>query len=216
LTDRRGFTLVEVVLSMAIVAMVVAAVFAVLRLAHRAERKGVGRSESSQRVMVLADRLSWLLAGTFPYKQFDPEEETERIFFDGEADSLAFVTTSVDRYSDDAADRPGLKYVRLSLGPGGLRADERVFYMKDAVLREYVLEPGAVSLEIEYMEQDRETGETGWVGNWDPRSRDYIPVAVSLRVVLDLDGQEVEVPPLIVRLPAGGSRGAAVPLPKLP
>ena len=216
MSDRRGFTLVEVVLSMAIVAMVVATVFAVLRLAHRAERKGTERSEANQRVMVLADRLSWLLTGAYPYKQYDSDEEKDRIFFHGESESLAFVTTSVDKYSGDVADRPGLKYVRLGMTSGGLRADERVFYMKDAALEEYVLEPNATSLEIEYMEQDAETGVTEWVGNWDSRTRDYMPLAVSLSVVLELEGKEVRVPPVIVRLPAGGSRGTAVPLPRLP
>lgn len=216
MSDRRGFTLLEVVLSMAIVAMVVAAVFAVLRLGHRAERKGSERLEANQRVMVLADRLSWLLAGAFPYRQFDTDTGRERIFFDGEADIMEFVTTSVDRYSSDAADRPGLKFVRLALASGGLRADERVFYMNDAVLNEYVLEPNAVSLRIEYMEQDRETGETVWVGNWDSRSREYMPLAVSLDIVLQLEGKEVRVPTVIVRLPAGGSKGTPVPLPRLP
>jgi len=215
LSDRRGFTLIEVVLSLAILAMVVATVFAVLRLAHRAERKGTARSEATQRVMVLADRLSWLLAGAYPYMQPAEDAGTEKLVFEGEGDMLSFVTTSVDKYSDDVADIPGLKYVRLSLEADGLRADERVFYMEDAELVPYVLEPLAASLDMEYMEQDAETGETQWVGNWDTDTRDYLPVAVSIRIELDMDGRKITVPPVIVKLPVGGSMGVSVPLPRL-
>jgi len=215
LSDRRGFTLIEVVLSLAILAMVVATVFAVLRLAHRAERKGTARSEATQRVMVLADRLSWLLAGAYPYKQPGEEAGKETLFFEGESDMLAFVTTSVDKYSGDVPDIPGLKYVRLSLESDGLRADERLFYMEDAELEQYVLEPLATSLDIEYMEQDAETGETQWVGSWDTDTMDYLPVAVSIRIELEMDGRKIIVPPLIVRLPTGGARGVPVPLPRL-
>jgi len=216
LSERRGFTLIEVVLSLAILAMVVAVVFSVLRLAHRAERKGTERSEISQRIVVIADRLTWLLAGAYPYMEHDKEAEKDRVVFSGDAESLGFVTTSVDKYSPDTADLPGLKYVRLWLGPEGLRADERLFYMKDEDLDEYVIEPNAVRLEMEYMEQDPETGQTEWVGAWDPEDREYIPRAVSVRLVLDLDGREVMVPRIIVKLPAGGSKGTAVPPPRLP
>lgn len=216
MSDRRGFTLVEVVLSLAILAMVVATVFAVLRLAHRAERKGTARSEASQRVMVLADRLSWLLAGAYPYKKFDKDTEKEVLFFEGDGDRLAFVTTSVDKYSGDITDLPGLKFVQLSLGPEGMRADERVFYMTEAELAKYVLEPNVTSLEIEYMEQDAETGQTEWVGDWDPDGKDYLPVAVSFLMELELDGRKIKVPRVIVKLPVGGARGVPVPFPRRP
>ncbi len=213
MSNRRGFTLVEVVLSLAIVAMVVAAVFAVLRLAHRAEQKGSARTEANQRVLILSDRLTWLIAGAYPLSLPDSEDESESLLFEGESDSVAFVTTSLDTYSDSPADRPGLKYVRIVLAPEGLVVEERMFYMQEAEPDVFVLEPNATSLEIEYLEQDSESGETEWVGNWDPETREYMPLAVNVRIVLKLDGRDVSVPPMIIRLPAGGELGVPIPFP---
>lgn len=210
--DNRGLTLVEVVLSLAIVGMMVGVLFTVLRMGHRAEDKGAERLEVSQKVMVVSDRLSWLLAGAYPYRQRDIEGGDEYLFFEGGVDSIGFVTTSVDTYSRDVADMPGMKYVRLGLDDKGLGVSERPFYSDDeSAFRRYVLDPDAASLEIEYLEPDPDDGPPQWVGNWDTDTRDFLPLAVLLRITTSAGGRKVVVPPIIVSIPTGGDRGVPVP-----
>ena len=193
MSDRRGFTLVEVVLSLALSAMVIVMLFASLRLGHRAAAKGDSRAEVAQRVMVLSDRLSWLIAGAYPYRHFDEDKGKVQIIFSGENVSMGFVTTSVDDYSGDIVDRAGLKYVNLHLESDGLNVSEKIFFMGEGEQKAYVLEPNVTSLEFAYMDE----GSGDWTDNWDTESSDYLPVAVKVILRMNLDDKEIILPPVM-------------------
>ena len=214
--NRRGLTLVEVVLSIAIAAIVMALLFAALRLGQKSGTRGEKKLELSQREMVVADRLSWLLAGAYPLIIADDADEEEVLAFVGQGDSIEFVTTSVDTYSNTEADLAGLKSVRIHLDDGGLKVGERIFFMRDDEFVDYVLEPNARSVEFEYMEIDEETGEALWVSGWDTEESMYIPAAVKVRVMLVVEGREQVIPEIIVRIPTGGPTGIPVPALRLP
>lgn len=214
--NRRGLTLVEVVLSIAIAAVVMAMLFAALRLGQKSGSRGDKRLELSQREMVVADRLSWLIAGAYPYRGGSEDGAPPLLSFVGQGDSVEFVTTSVDLYSDAQADAPGLKSVRIHLDGEGLKVGERIFFMAQDEFRDYVLEPNAARVEFEYMDMDRDTGETVWVANWDTGTMDYLPVALKVRVALAVEGRELFMPEVIVKVPTGGPLGVPVPLPRLP
>ena len=72
-SNKNGFTLLELLLGLAITALVAAMLFAVLRLGHRAEQKGQQRSEISQTERIISSRLGFLLRGAFPYVVKDEE-----------------------------------------------------------------------------------------------------------------------------------------------
>lgn len=214
LRNKRGFTLLEVMLAMAIMSMVMLMLFSLLRLGYRAGEKGTRRAGVAQRLMVVSDRLSWLLAGAYPYREFNRDKRKEVIFFEGQSDSVSFVTTSVDEYSDGLADKVGLKYLTLSLQSRGLEIHERLFFDPEQEPEIQVIEPEATSLEINYLDIDPDSGDAQWRQDWDSSSRDYLPAAVELKISVELEGRTVQVPPLTVRLPAGGPQGVLIPLPR--
>jgi len=204
-----GFTLIEVVLALAITAVLLGVLFSALRLGHRAEEQGTAHSERSQSVRILADRIAWLLRGAFPF----PVREDDILvpFFDGETDRVEFVTTSVDAYSPGVEDRAGLKRVTLVVrGEAGLVVAERVFFGSedDGVTeeREFVLSPAVTGIRFEYLDRGEEGDVPDWRDEWDYKERQTLPAAV--RVVLELtfdpDGAPYVPPPILTHIPTGG------------
>ncbi len=211
--NRRGMTLVEVVLSITIAAIVMAMLFAALRLGQKSSVKGERRLGQSQRELVVADRISWLLAGTYPLIMAPEKDELKVLIFRGQSDTVEFATTSVDVYSNTATDLPGLKTVRIFLDDEGLKVGERKFFMPGDDFDDYVLDPDARGLEFEFMDIDEDTGESNWVAGWEGGDKKYLPAAVKMRVMLD---EQQWMPEIIVKIPTGGPTGVAIPLLRLP
>ncbi|MCK4910495.1 MAG: prepilin-type N-terminal cleavage/methylation domain-containing protein [Thermodesulfovibrionales bacterium] len=215
--SNRGFTLLEVMLGLAITAAVMVILLSALRMGHRSQEKGLARSDLAQRMRIVSDRLAWMLGGAYPYRFQDPDDEKESyILFRGSGDSLEFVTTSVDVYSETLADLAGLKFVRLYLDDDGFKAAERIFFMgvdedDDEGEEEFVFAPHVESVSFEYMDVDEDTGTAEWVSEWDTEENDYLPAVVRVSVTIIHAGDIVEVPPVMAAIRIGGSRGLLVP-----
>ena len=129
-SNRQGFTLLEVMLGLAITAIVMVILLAALRMGHRSQEKGLARGDLAQRMRIVSDRLSWMLGGAYPFRYTDPDDDRKKLLlFRGQESSLEFVTTAVDKYSESAADLAGLKFVRLYADEAGLKSAERIFFM---------------------------------------------------------------------------------------
>lgn len=211
---RAGFTLIEVVLAMAITALVMVLLYSALRVGYRSEERGSKKQQLSQRIRASTDRLAWLIAGAYPYKMLrrDKEDRKEdRVLFEGDSDSLLMVTTSVEAFSDDLADRDGLKVILIAVGEKGLSASEAPFinYEEDLPpeLVEYVFEPEAESIRFEYMDAGEDGDEKLWSDTWSTEDTNYLPVAVKATLTIKVDGEPMELPPVIVRLMTGGQKG---------
>jgi len=211
--NRNGFTLLEVVLGLAISAVILALILGAIRLSTRSQEKGMTRQEQTQRVRILYDRLGWIVRGAYPYVSLDPEDpENIELFFSGTESSLGFVTTSTDPYSEGPIDASGLKYVNLSISDG-LVFTERVFFQgedDEAEETRYVLDTNVKRLEFSYLDQNRdeETGEEGeqeWIDEWDGTEKNYLPKAVRIRVLMKFGDQEKWMPPVIAMIRASGN-----------
>jgi prepilin-type N-terminal cleavage/methylation domain-containing protein len=223
LNDRRGFTLIEVMLGLAISAVIFALVLGAIRLANRSQEKGRDRLELTQRVRIVYDHLGWLLRGAYPYIEIDPEDPEERqLYFDGDSTSLGFVTTSTDPYGEGLADASGLKYVKMSLDEG-LAIEENIFFMGGEDMPEesrYVLDPHVKEIEFTYFDPGVEPSEDGepqgepeptWVEDWDGSDRDYLPLAVRIQIKLEFGEDEKWMPPVVASLRAAKSTGSVLP-----
>jgi prepilin-type N-terminal cleavage/methylation domain-containing protein len=208
--NKKGFTLIELILALSITALVVGILLSALRMGYRSQEKGDERSEISQRMRVLGDRTSWLLRGAYPYTFTDPDDERYLFhLFRGEYDSLEFVTTSVNEYSDDIEDMTGLKLVRLFVDNEGLKLRQTIFFMGDEDWpdepNEYVIGPNVTGITFEYLNRDEEENEENWEDAWDTEDTNYLPVAVKVMLTFTHKDKDIEMPPIIAALRTGGN-----------
>ncbi|MDA8169721.1 MAG: prepilin-type N-terminal cleavage/methylation domain-containing protein [Nitrospiraceae bacterium] len=193
--NRKGFTLLEILLALTLTVLLMAIVFASLRLAHRSDEKGRAVRDIDQRMRITADRIAWLIRGAYPYYfQKDGKRYPE---FEGAPDSVTLVTTSTDSYAKGPEDIAGLKWVKIYVEDGELKIAERVFFMgedDDAKENTYVLDPQAASLKLEYLDVDEKGDNASWVSGWDPEEKEGMPGAVRGVITLkDGNGREYEV-----------------------
>lgn len=94
MSHRRGFTLLEVIIALGIVAVLLVITVGGLRVGLAAWQRGEARAASLDHARSLVFVLERTLAGTFPYRGTLAEGEQTRIIFDGLPDRLTFVTAT--------------------------------------------------------------------------------------------------------------------------
>ena len=184
---RRGFTLIEVVLSLSIAAAVLVIVFGGRRVGLAAWGRGEARAarlDHARGVLVLLERA---LDGAFPYRFVPAERREPRILFDGRPDQITFATL--------APPFPGtvpIAFTAMSLSSEeiGLALRQQVLPSSLALDR---LPPVLVDGETAAV-RFRYLGETpgAWQDEWDMGREETLPRAIEITLV----GR-------------GGSRGAA-------
>jgi prepilin-type N-terminal cleavage/methylation domain-containing protein len=209
--NNAGLTLLEVIIAITISAVVVGMLLSALRLGHRAQGKSLERDEVSQRVRILTDRLGWMLRGAYWFAVWGETAEDMTVYFDGKEDSVGFITTSVDTYSDSFADMSGLKWVRIFRDDEGLKMRETVFYSEDAFEEdfegeEFLFDPAVKEISFEYLAPgDEEEGiDESWVSVWDGNEEKLLPAAVRVSMALEVNGLKFQVPSLVAAIRAVG------------
>jgi general secretion pathway protein J len=194
-----GFTLLELLIALAIVASLVAIAFGGLRVAVAAWDQGQDRAEAHQHLRGAAMVLTRALAGTYPYRAPVGQAPESTLLFRGEADRLEFVTqappfppaiavafTAVS-IALERGDTPGL-VVRQRVLP-----NREPFSEAPVVLRD----PSVSRLTFRYLD---ESG--AWQDGWETEARGSLPRAVQVAVAVTHRGREVSLPPLTVALRA--------------
>jgi general secretion pathway protein J len=195
--DRRGFTLVEVVLAVSIAAVVVLLATAGLRVGLRAWESGQRRADLQQESRALVELISESLAGTFPY-QGRPGLSPERVvLFQGEPEEVRFVT-SAPPLTLDAPATPFHAVVLGRKGDDALKLIERLMPADEpfAPGPERVLSRSVTRFSLAYRDENG-----GWQDRWDAREAGGLPTAVRFELVV---GSLVRTAPaVIVTLPTG-------------
>src|SRR3989304_6049815 len=78
---NRGFTLIELVIAVALSAVLFMMLLTAMWQAQRFREKGEEREDISQKTRILADRLTWLIGGAYPYSI--KTEEGDYLYFSG-------------------------------------------------------------------------------------------------------------------------------------
>ena len=184
-TNRRsaaGFTLVEILVALTLLAMVVAMLAGGLRLGLRVWENGNRHSEALAEVQTVNDFLRRLLEQAYPFYV----ARDRRIEFDGEKQSIDFVAT-LPAYLGPG----GLHAVRLYVGrDGGTRhlMFRRVLFHPDvpedskepAVGGETVLLENVESVVFGYYGADDPRAPSKWRDEW--KNQDRLPELVSVTV----------------------------------
>lgn len=170
--DNRGFTLVEVIISIAIVAVVALIALASLRLALGVWDRGEEAAEEASVKRYFSGEFRRLVASAYPYR----DEEGE-ILFRGEGHSLLFVTAgSVARSGSPWG---GARLLEYSMVGGRLSLKEaQVPYAPFATGRPSLITAYAERVEFSYL------GVSGWERAWDASAEKRLPRTIRAAVYL--------------------------------
>ena len=190
--DQRGFTLLELLLALAIVGALVLIAFSGVRIALASWRQGEERAEAYQHLRGVALTLARSLSSTYPYNAPRGDTPTAVLLFAGGASSLEFVTqnapypasvpvafTAVVIEVSTSGERQGL-IIRQRMLPNRHPFTEAKIAFNDPALTE---------LSFSYLD---ETG--AWQDTWDVDTQKRLPRAIRVNVGGTLNGRSQTLP----------------------
>ncbi len=195
---HRGFTLLELMISIAIVAIMVVIIFSAFRISIRAWEKGTENVEENQKIRFVYDILKRQLASVVTNNITNNNKRP--YFLRGDSVSLSFVT----RMPAVEIGSGQLTIVKYKFGSESDRneknkngADDQnlLYFEKDAVLKipdvdtgepsedpPYILLSGMRSIFFEYLKLD-ERDELKWQDVWNPDEENAFPLAVRVTLM---------------------------------
>lgn len=159
-----GFTLLELMISIALISLIIVIMASAMRLSYRSIDKGEARSAYLERLKVTFSLMESQIQSAIPLTRH--EDEAGRVFFEGSADTVKFASN----YSLTEGQRG---YVMVTYktrsGDDGTRAlyiEENTIGVENA--REIKLLEGIKGVSFEYFrkESDAEEVQGEWVGEW--------------------------------------------------
>jgi len=172
--SKSGFTLIETILTLAILGILVVLIFSSVRLGLRSWEKGEAVVESASSVRFVFSRLSRDVGSMYLYRQ--KKGNTVHNFFIGGNNRLGFVTTVVDGVS--GLPFGGAKWVFYSVSEKGLTVREKIVLSfnitEDEGGRIIVLDTDVTGVSFEYKRDD------GWAQSWNVDQEDGLPRAIRI------------------------------------
>jgi general secretion pathway protein J len=170
-----GFTLIEVVIALSLVAALLAITFGGLRVGMAAWRRGDARAEQLQRGRSLNQLLARAVGGAHPYQVEAAGQESGPPAFAGERDRLAFVTAL-----PPVPLGPTIAFTAVSLSheDGGLTIREGALPGRAvfAELAPVFVDASVAELRFRYLRGEDRT----WAERWDPTTEQSLPAAVEI------------------------------------
>ena len=173
-----GFTLIEVMLALSIVAAVLVIVFGGLRVGLAAWQRGEERTAKLDHTRSLAVLLERALDGAFPYRIAPEGEREARILFEGLPDRLTFATLSPPFPTGAPA---AFTAVSLSADAAGLALRQQILPNPIELdrLRPRLVDRRTSALRFRYLGREPEA----WRDTWDVRTEEGLPRAVEITLV---------------------------------
>ena len=181
LSVPSGFTLIELMVAMTLLALMLAILYGAFYLGHRAAEKAQVRFERNRTLRAVEEFLGGLIRSAYPYRA----PGGQAVLFAGEASGLTFVSTA-----SMGIEGRGVSKISLSLGSGAARdlnLEEEVPVRGAGYRTSVVLWRDVSELKLEYMETRGQKEE--WVPEWDGENKRDLPRAVRL-TLLDGGGKE--------------------------
>jgi general secretion pathway protein J len=201
--DERGFTMLELIIALAIVAALLAVAFGGMRVGLAAWRQGEDRAEAHQHARGAAIALARAVGAAYPYNAARGDAPELEILFTGEEHRLELVTQSPPSSFSipvaftamvlelDEGEQPGLAIRERAL------PNRNPFTDATAVLRD----PTVKSLEIAYLD-DAGT----WRDRWNAVEEKSLPRGIRIILGTDVRGRIETLPPITVSLKVTGAQ----------
>jgi general secretion pathway protein J len=192
----HGFTLVELVIAMTLMALIGVGLSGVLVIGARSASSAERKTEQARRYRIATELIVRQLRSTTALRL--PEDENEEqgegedvAYFVGESDRLSFVTAA-----PQAPENSGLAVVDLWVEDGQLMLSESPYFLlasegkigaefeKLTFAATLLYDVESISFEYQQSDLERET----WVDSWDASDEDALPVAVRIEVKPSIDG----------------------------
>ena len=186
-----GFTLLELLISLTILAVVIVIIFGAMRIGIRAWEKGERDVEDQQRKRVVFDLIKHQISSACPMKKIQ-KEMGESFLMKGNSTSLEFlsylpifpsnagclVQVTYKVFEDE---ENGSEYLALSEKMAHLTSREEQNNGNGPDQHFYPLFSGAKGIHFAYLSKGEE-GQAQWVDDWDGTKGDGFPLAVRLSV----------------------------------
>lgn len=192
----HGFTLVELVIAMTLMALIGVGLSGVLVIGARSASSAERKTEQARRYRVATELIVRQLRSTTALRL--PEDENEEqgegedvAYFVGESDRLSFITAA-----PQAPENSGLAVVDLWVEDSQLMLSESPYFLlasEGKIGAEFetltfaatlLYDVESISFEYQQSDLERET----WVDSWDASDEDALPVAVRIEVKPSIDG----------------------------
>lgn len=192
--SRQGaFTLVELTVSLALLAIMATILYGSFYLGHRAAEKAEARMEDSQRRRSVGDLLGGYIRSAHPYRS-SPRDPV--VLFFGEREKLTFVSTL-------SVEMGGRGMSKISLYRGKDPRGRSVFVLEEEMpvwgagyRSRLILRTGVEELGFEYLDQS--AGDR-WLSEWDGARRRMLPQAVRVSLSSHDGTRDRWVFPIMVR-----------------
>ncbi|OGK93094.1 MAG: hypothetical protein A2W08_07115 [Candidatus Rokubacteria bacterium RBG_16_73_20] len=198
---ERGFTLLEILIALAIVGALLTIAFGGMRVALAAWRRGEDRAEAYQHARGVAGSLARTVGGTYPYRARPEETSDPVVLFRGSATRLELVTqsppfplaapiafTAVVVTIDESEERRGLVILQRALPNADPFAEATLVFNDPTVTR----------LELTYLDD-----AGAWQDEWKAEDTGALPRAVRITLGTGAGGRPEALPPITVSLRVG-------------
>jgi general secretion pathway protein J len=196
-SDARGFTLLELLVALAIVGALLAIAFGGMRVALAAWRQGEDRAEAHQHVRGVALTLARAVGGVHPYRASRGLAPEPVLLFNGQPTRLEFVT-----HAPPVSHPTPIAFTAVVIGfddgeRRGLTIRQRALPNQDPFGRTQLVltDPRVTALEFAYLDDNGL-----WQRAWDGAGLRTTPRAIKIRVALEENGRRETLPALTIPL----------------
>jgi general secretion pathway protein J len=205
LKNQQAFTLLELIVSMTIIAVILVIIFGAFRIGIRAWEKGEKGIEKQQRYRIVLDLIHRQLT-SITYKKVRIDD-TDQLLLKGDAKSFEFTS----HFPLKPENKFGIVYGKYMVSEAQKENEKLIVYEKNMVLLDkdfkfnnidmndfFELIPDAKNISFEYLKPPQEglEEEAKWDDEWNPENDQGFPLAIKL-IVVDEPGAT----PLVVIAP---------------
>lgn len=179
--SERGFTLLELMISLTLLTMMMGMVFSVFATATDSIPRGEAAAERSARLRMATALMTRQIRSLVDYPA-ETEDEEIHSFFNGDGEGFSFITAAPQMGRGD-----GLGWVTYWVADGDLNFSERLIFSAGAFVAqqessalEATLLAGIAGHRFEYLRLEGDTSE--WVEIWEGLEEQTPPAAIRVTI----------------------------------
>lgn len=196
----QGFTLLEVVIALTIVATLLVIMFSGLRVGVAAWQRGDEHALALERTRSLTQVITRALGAAYPYMASATTREQARLLFEGERGRVAFATATPPFPGAGPVAFTAVTLAHTAAPAPGLAVTQKVLPNEnpfDEDLKPLLVDASVTDVSFRYLSES--SGE--WIERWDGPREKALPRAVEVTLTVLQAGRAVQQAPLVVALP---------------